>query len=426
MKIRTIYAKSMQAGLRMVKEQLGPDALILSSREFPSPGSGRRATGIEIVAALDGEPEPQPSLLGEASTTAGQESEAPGRRPFTEPEDFCTFSARSFMEKDHREEPIPEDRTRCKRLEEEAPNPQPIRPDSATDAPLASRVYQWLLSKEISSSLASRLLEEACATLPFVDRAETAVLQQAVAAAARKLVAAPPEAGEAPAKRIVFFVGPTGVGKTTSVAKLAARLALKLRRKTGLITLDGYRIGAVEQLRAFAGLMGVPFRFVQAASELRRAIEEYAHRDYILIDTVGHGPRNPGPLRELGRLLSECGEAEGHLVVSAATKPADIPEIIMRFDCCAPDHLLFTKLDETRNLGPILDELVRTGRPVRYYSDGQRVPEDFHVASRDRIVDLVLNLNKGAHGAKHEYQHCRPSKPPSRPGSGLHAPAHLC
>ncbi len=391
MKIKTFYAKSMQAGLRLVKEQLGPDALILSSRQLPTPGAGRNAAGIEIVAAVDGDSNNLVCPSGTAYPTTLAKVPASRRGATLKLEDTCDFSTLGCRDADCQTKPISQDR-RCRTCApEEAKISDSHRLDPPADQLAASRTYQWLLSKEINSSLASRLLEDACSALPPEDRADTTVLQQAVVAAARKLVSVPSRGGDMPAKRIVFFVGPTGVGKTTSIAKLAAHLALKQRRRIVLITLDGYRIGAVEQLRTYAGFMGVPFRFVQSPSELRQVIDENSRRDYILIDTIGHGPRDPEVLRDLGLSLAMCGDVEGHLVVSATTKPGDIPEIMARFDCCAPDHLLFTKLDETRNLGPILNELVRTGLPLRYYSDGQRVPEDFHVANRDIIVDLVLN-----------------------------------
>ncbi len=390
MKIKTFYAKNMQAGLRLVKEQLGLDALILSSREFPAPGSGRNAAGVEIVAAVDGDANALVCPSEAACLTEALKVPALRRRAIPEPVDICSFSTPCCMETDRLPEPVSQDR-RGTRVPEQAKPSDLFSPDRAPDRSPSNRTYQWLLSKQIDSSLAYRLLEDACATLPPEDRTNIELVQQAVVAAARKLVVLPPKGGDTPAKRIVFFVGPTGVGKTTSIAKLAARLALKQRKRIVLITLDGYRVGAVEQLRAYAGLMGVPFRFVQRSSELSQVINQYSQRDYILIDTIGHSPRNLQSLQELGRSLVTCGDVEGHLVVSATTKPFDIPEIITRFDCCAPDHLLFTKLDETRSLGLILNELVRTGRPLRYYSDGQCVPEDFHVASRDRIVDLVLN-----------------------------------
>jgi flagellar biosynthesis protein FlhF len=184
------------------------------------------------------------------------------------------------------------------------------------------------------------------------------------------------------------------VGKTTSLAKLAARLALQNKKKVVLMTLDGYRIGAIEQLRSYAGLMGIPFRFVDQVSELPQAIEENNQRDFILIDTAGRGPRDLESMRALASFLKQSDFIERHLVLSAATKPSDMREIMNRFEICQPDHLLFTKLDETSTPGPILNELVRTQKSFSYYSNGQRVPDDLHAVPRERIIDIVLNQNE--------------------------------
>jgi len=392
MKIKTFYAKSMQAALRVIKEELGPDALILSSREFPPSGSGRAANGFEVVAAVDDEGSGLPACGADGILSPGRNRPADRRdsRIFR-PEDTYAFSSLSVNTLTNETEPAAaaaEESSGTGRKEE--PPPAPGCAAILNEAPV-QEFHRLLLSKEINESLASQLLEDAWGSLGPAERESMPALQRAVASAACSRIARSVSTDGLPGRRVVVFIGPTGVGKTTTIAKLAARLALKHRKKVVLLSLDGYRIGAVEQLKTYAGLMGMPFRFVRDTAELANAIAECAQRDYILVDTTGHGPRNAGPLLELGRFLGTFGDAECHLVMSATTKPRDIPEIISRFECCDPDHLLFTKLDETTTLGPILNELVRTCKPSRYYSDGQRVPEDFHVAPPERIVNLVLN-----------------------------------
>ena len=392
MKIKTFYAKSMQAALRLIKEQLGPDALILSSREYPPTGPGRVSNGFEVVAAVDDE------------GLAGQKTEADsillsGRKRVSErgdsrvprPEDTYEFSRPIAPSALEMTEPAGAASLELPTLYDgEEPATAAGRPSIPGDASV-QEFRRILLSKEVSEPLASQLLEDACSLLRPEDRQSMPAFQRAVVSAACSRIKRSDPPDGLPGKRVVVFAGPTGVGKTTSIAKLAARLALKHRKKVVLLSLDGYRIGAVEQLKTYAGLMGMPFRFVPDIAELARAIGESSQRDYILVDTAGHGPRNAGPVFELGRFLESFRDAECHLVMSATTKQKDIPEIISRFQCCEPDHLLFTKLDETTTLGPILNELVRTSKPARYYSDGQRVPEDFHVAPPERIVNLVLN-----------------------------------
>ena len=390
MKIKTFYAQSMQAALRLIKEQLGPDALILSSREFPPAGPGRASNGFEVVAAVDDEGFGQHGsgadsilLTERRQTTDGGDS-----RNFR-PEDTYAFSRLAVETVPNESEPAAEASGRLSASGDEPADVTECAP--ILGAAPVQEFHRLLLSKEINEPLASQLLEDACSSLRPEDWQSMPALQRAVVSAACRRIARAESANGLPGKRVVIFVGPTGVGKTTTIAKLAARLALKHRKRVVLLSLDGYRIGAVEQLKTYAGLMGMPFRFVPDTTELAHAIGECAQRDYILIDTTGHGPRNAGPVFELGRFLETFRDAECHLVMSATTKPRDIPEITSRFECCDPDHLLFTKLDETTTLGPILNELVRTCKPSRYYSDGQRVPEDFHMAPPERIVNLVLN-----------------------------------
>ena len=259
-----------------------------------------------------------------------------------------------------------------------------------------TNLYQDLLHCGVDAWLAQKLLFLACESLTTAQRRSRQALLRAVAQAAMAIVPGPSTQNGMPGKKVVAFIGPAGVGKTTSIAKLAAHLALKKKKKVVLMTLDGYRIGAVEQLRTYAGLMGVPFRFVDRMSDLARTVEENNQRDYILIDTAGRGPRDLNAMNDLAAFLKQSANIERHLVLSATTKPSDLRRIMDHFEICGPDHLLFTKLDETSTPGPILNELVRTQKSFSYYSDGQRVPEDLHAVSRDRIIDIVLNRNEFA------------------------------
>jgi flagellar biosynthesis protein FlhF len=214
-----------------------------------------------------------------------------------------------------------------------------------------------------------------------------------VAEAACRLLPNSPCRDGLPGKRVVTFVGPTGVGKTTAAAKLGARLVLERKKSVLLMTTDTCRIGAIEQLRTYAGLMGLPFRLVNQVADLPKMLEESSQRDYVLIDTAGRGQRDLASVRELLEFLRQAPEIERHLVLSATTKSVDMHEIVDRFAVCNPDHLLFTKLDETSTFGPLFNELVRTQKPLSYFTDGQRVPEDLHVAQKDQIVDILLNTH---------------------------------
>ena len=143
-----------------------------------------------------------------------------------------------------------------------------------------------------------------------------------------------------------------------------------------LITLDTYRIAAPEQLRTYGEIIGVPVEVVSSVSELSEAMSTAAGMDRVLIDTTGHSPARVSQFAELAQYLSEKQEIEKHLVLSATTKSEDLREAVSGFECFAPDKLVFTKLDETSCYGGIVNELIASGKPLSYLTDGQKVPED--------------------------------------------------
>jgi flagellar biosynthesis protein FlhF len=409
MRIKTFYTKTMSEALRQIKTHLGPDALLLSTKEVPRrSGVWGSSSGFEVVAAVDDTDAIDTYSPGSPTDAAARETDrtqalsGPGLLPPTVsslPDEVSleTYSPALLV----KNLPAPKAPTaKSKRHNFEAGVDIAVEMPSGQTLPFKGRIpislYQDLVNCGVDATLASELLSSALARVTAGQRRSRQALIRSVAQAAMAMVADPSTLNGMPAKKVVAFFGPTGVGKTTSIAKLAARLALQQKKKVVLMTTDGYRIGAIEQLRSYAGLMGIPFRFVDQATELPQAIEDNAQRDYILIDTAGHGPRDLESMRTLASFLKKSEFIERHLVLSAATKPSDMREIVDRFEMCSPDHLLFTKLDETLTPGPILNELVRTQMSFSYYSNGQRVPDDLHAVPRERIIDIVLNHNENA------------------------------
>jgi flagellar biosynthesis protein FlhF len=403
MRIKTFYAKTMAAALREVKAELGHDALLLSSKEIPSrSGIGNGASGYEVVAAIE-TPEDQdlasPDLAFTAAAPKASAREVlhEASLPVDGGEDLTTLYTPASL---RRAASKASERVASTRKEPAKRIPKSVKKVDQVPAPALDPVFSNatmtalfndLVSSGIQESLARKLLQEALRYLAPRQRRTRAALLQSVNHVAQRMIASAEHEDGTPGKRVVVFVGPTGVGKTTSIAKLGAHLALQKRKKIVFMTLDGYRIGAVEQLRTYASLMGIPFRFVSEVADLPKAIREHSQRDYILIDTAGRAPKDLGAMEDLAEFLKSSSNIERHLVLSATTKASDLREIVDRFEICKPDHLLFTKLDETSTLGPILNELVRSQKAPSYYSDGQRVPEDLHAAPREQIVDLVLN-----------------------------------
>lgn len=190
--------------------------------------------------------------------------------------------------------------------------------------------------------------------------------------------------------KIVALIGPTGVGKTTTLAKIAAGFVLEKGVKSALITADTYRISAVEQLKTYSDIIGLPLEIVYNQEELRKAIRKHEDKELILIDTAGRSQHNERQLEELSALLKANGKIEKHLVLSATTKEKDALDIIEKFSSCNPGCVIFTKVDETSSLGIILNLLYEKDMALSYFAHGQSVPDDIAVASAEALTRLYL------------------------------------
>ncbi len=183
----------------------------------------------------------------------------------------------------------------------------------------------------------------------------------------------------------IALIGPTGVGKTTTIAKIASHYALEKNLKVALVTLDTYRIGAVEQLRTYAKLLGVPLEVVADPPKLRQAFDRFARADLVLIDTPGHSPGDDTALDRLSATLTRYEDLEVHLVLTASLRMEETYRIMKSFEPMGYDRVIFSKLDEARRLGEILNAWIMGGFDVSYFTTGQRVPEDLEKATVDSL-----------------------------------------
>jgi flagellar biosynthesis protein FlhF len=335
MKIRRFEAENRQEAMKQVKAVLGPEALILSSRSIRNPSQPQQSI-FEIVAAMDSDPAPE-------------FPKAKPRAPFR--------NQRTY----------PEERT----------------------APPPNRILEKLLACGLSPDWVNPLIREIHTLSEKENRPGGEKIQDYLI---RRLaegveVAEPNRTGG----RVWALVGPTGVGKTTTIAKLAAYFSLKRAQKVLLLTIDTYRIGAVEQLATYARILGLPLKVAASPKELKSFLEERGEQDLVLIDTAGRSPNNTGMLAELRDFLTVSPVIGSHLVVSATTKEGDLKKILSGFGCLPLEGYICTKLDETDQYLPLFNQLVPTRRPLAYFTHGQRVPEDLEQVTKSRIVRLLSN-----------------------------------
>jgi len=360
MKIKRYEAPTMQEALLKVRSDLGPDAVILHAKKFTRGGIlGLFAKeAVEILAAND-----------------VQIAESIPSRPVGDPAPDPSEQRIKAMEAQ-----IQSLQTSVERLLKNS-HPQA----ESVDSRLAS-LYERMLASGVSEPVVQKILGR----LPDASRLENGQIEAWLIGALREALPVSGPIQVAPGlPRVVALIGPTGVGKTTTIAKLAASFALLEKKRVALTTVDTYRVAAVEQLKTYSDIIDIPIRVAHTAKELRVALDDLSDRDLIFVDTAGRSQKNALHLSELKMLLGGI-PCETHLVLSLITRDRELFDIIERFSAVAIDRLIFTKLDEVCGCGAILNVLDRHPIPVSYITTGQKVPEDIEVAQPDRLIRSIL------------------------------------
>lgn len=402
MQVKVFEASDMTSALRLVKESLGPEALILSTRTVRKGGLGLLGKStLEVTAAIE-----SPGL--EAERTPGRMEQALAKvaaGPELTYEDL--WRKRKVIEP--LEEEVQELKGQLAGLDVEAlrreisglkelmrnhvtPEPGGALKPGLAGSPLM-RMIGELTDRGVEPARAEQVVRRALQQPGRPGKVRmNPFLTQAIAGAVK---CAGPFFGPGTKPRRIALMGPTGVGKTTTVAKLAADYLLNQGRSLALVTIDIYRIAAAEQLKVYGEIMNVPVDVAGTPQEFRRILRHHGDKELVLIDTAGRSPRDRKGIEALQEFVGPESGVENHLVLSAATRERENHAAVKRFSGVPLQSLIMTKLDECEALGSLLNVHLRHGTPFSYLTDGQRVPEDLLLAEPGKIGQLIIGTPKG-------------------------------
>lgn len=399
MTVKSFKAKSIQSAIGLIKEELGPDAMILSTRRLPKnirdPYSDVQ---FEVTASLqggaaDGEP-PRPSLgRVERRTDVTEEADDSFRADDLLSglgcggEDICLTGEKADFEAIQAELVSIKDMLWVMNSSDSG--------NELMNMPVESfKLYTRFAKTGISERLTGKFLKKAAGSRDGRNPSANEVTRRVFNDIFSFISVSSPFEENDRKQHIAAFVGPTGVGKTTTVAKLAADLSLKKKKKVGLISIDGYRIGALEQLKTYANIMGIPCLPAFSRKELENALRKMESRDVILIDTAGHSHLDDQRMKELAGFMKGGPHISTHLVLSATTGRMDMADAAANFKMLNPESYVFTKLDETRRRGVILDQIFDHSLPVSFITNGQNVPDDIIGADPKKILQMIFEISK--------------------------------
>ena len=383
MQIKRYEAANMKEPLAKIKQDLGPEAIVISTKRLP----GEKKL-IEIMAARD----EGPGGSGETRGAGGREiKEGQEKSLAFEDREIIGYFRKEMAElkalvQGIRQDNLSEEFADLKDSLQAFFDILGLRGQSREKS-ILTRIYQYLVGRGISKARACKLLEEMKRGLPGHEIPDFKGGLQIVEGLIRgALKPSKDEKG----KRVKVFMGPTGVGKTTTLAKLAARYALEHKQAVGLITMDNYRIAAVEQSNVYARIMGLPLEVASEQDTFRRALHKFDDKDVILVDTPGKSRTDKDYLGLLRSLVTENPDVETNLLLSLTSSRENMLDVILRYGELDCDQLIFTKIDECTRCGFLYDVIEQAGRPVSFVTTGQNVPQDIETAQPDRLAELIM------------------------------------
>ena len=403
--IKKFIAKTEKEAIENARKELGEGVVVMNVKPVKSKGlfAFLKSPMVEVTVALEEESEKLTAAVSAINSvivsSQNKEEESKKNTPVTETP-VRRDNNGAVNEKRENNSAIEEKLDSLQSLleqqlqkpEEEKEEPkEEVREETETDK-FMHLLHDTMLENEVDEKYAREIIDEIelinKPNIPF-DYALANIYQKMILKFGKPSGIEPAANGI----KLVFFIGPTGVGKTTTIAKIASKFRVDEKKKVALLTADTYRIAAAEQLRTYANILEVPFRVIYTVEEINKALEDFKDYDYIMIDTAGHSHQNTTQkdnMRNIIHSVDDMVEKEVHLVLSATTKYRDLISIADSYKEMADYKLIFTKLDETTTLGNLLNLRLYTGASLSYVTYGQNVPDDIEDFNPQKTVKRLL------------------------------------
>ena len=405
MRIKTFEAPTMQEALTLARYELGDNAVVLNTKHIKSGGllGLRGQEKVEVMAAIDDagseqiNQTPMPAAKLQTPAAVVQSYSQPVSSAAVAPKPdmsavvaqpaFSIPAAKSYAEaaNAHFESNSEVDQLRneIKELSSVVKSIMNMQPQMQAQSVAAPKLDKPLILRlGVDEEIARGILADCLAE-------DQPMRLASMLAAKIQAFAVPPTVDS---RQVIALVGPTGVGKTTTLAKLAAKFSLEQGKKVAMVTADTYRIGAVEQLRTYARIMGVPLEIALSPEEVAAGVEKHKDKDVVLIDTVGRSQRNDEHLTELKTFVDAANPTETYLVVAASLSSDVQREVVEKFTILSPTKLVLTKLDESSNRGCLVNLPLRTGLGISCTTAGQNVPQDIDFAESGKIAHMLMEV----------------------------------
>jgi flagellar biosynthesis protein FlhF len=402
--IKKFIAKTEKEAVENAKKELGEGVVVMNVKTVKSKGflAFLKPHMMEVTVALEEESEKYTAAVSAISNViaSSQKKEAEATKPAPSPapaamatEPPARKENSAIEEKlDSLQSLLEQQLQKPEEDKEEKTGKEEEKKEETETDKFMHLLYDTMLDNEVDEKYAQEIIDEIeqinKPNIPF-DYALANTYQKMILKFGKPSGIEPAENGI----KLVFFIGPTGVGKTTTIAKIASKFRVDEKKKVALLTADTYRIAAAEQLRTYANILEVPFRVIYTVEEIRKAIEDFRDYDYILIDTAGHSHQNSTQKENMSNFIHSVDdkvEKEVHLVLSATTKYRDLISIADSYREMADYKLIFTKLDETTTLGNLLNLRLYTGASLSYVTHGQNVPDDIEDFNPQKTVKRLL------------------------------------